>query len=448
MKHIHHIALLALAAATSLVVGACEDPGGGYTDARPGDDGGHRDAGIEIDAELDTTAPETTITVSPDALVNTATVTLEFTADEPATFECSIDSGAYATCTSPYAATVPDGGHAFAVRATDAAGNTDATPAEATWESDTLAPDTTITAAPPALDNSTDVSFEFTADEAATYACDLDGAGFVACTSPHALTALADGAHTFSVRATDAAGNTDATPASHAWTIDSSTPDTVIDTGPSGLVAATSATFEFSSPDAGAGATFECHLDAAAFATCTSPISYAALAQGSHTFEVRVRDMVGNLDPTPATRTWTVDTVAPDTTITSAPAALTASGAASFEFAANEAGSTFQCRLDGGAWAACTSPQAYASLADGGHTFDVRAVDPAGNTDGSPATHAWTIDSAAPDTTITAAPSSPTNVAAPSFSFTATQAGSTFQCRLDGGAWAACVSPQAYAAQA
>src|SRR5205823_1415239 len=54
------------------------------------------------------------------------------------------------------------------------------------------------------------------------------------------------------------------------------------------------------------GSHFQCALDAAAYAACTSPVSYSGLAAGSHAFAVRAIDAAGNVDPTPATRTWTV----------------------------------------------------------------------------------------------------------------------------------------------
>ncbi len=79
----------------------------------------------------------------------------------------------------------------------------------------------------------------------------------------------------------------------------------------------------------------------------------------------------------------------------------TNSTSASFDFSADEPGATFECAIDGGAWGVCTSPKAYAGLADGGHTFEVRATDPAGNTDGNPAAFNWTIDTVAPSSTAT-----------------------------------------------
>jgi hypothetical protein len=142
------------------------------------------------------------------------------------------------------------------------------------------------------------------------------------------------------------------------------------------------------------------------------------------------------------------DTTAPDTTITSGPSGSTDQTAASFSFTATEAGSTFQCRLDSGAWSACSSPTAYSGLALGAHKFDVRATDAAGNTDATPASRSWTIttppDTTAPDTTITSGPADPSLQASASFSFTSSEAGSTFQCRLDSGAWSSCTSPKAY----
>ena len=52
--------------------------------------------------------------------------------------------------------------------------------------------------------------------------------------------------------------------------------------------------------------TFECRLDAAAFGPCVSPVTYAGLALGSHTFQVVATDAASNVDPSPAEQSWTV----------------------------------------------------------------------------------------------------------------------------------------------
>jgi hypothetical protein len=270
---------------------------------------------------------------------------------------------------------------------------------------DILAPETTITAGPTGTIITGSASFDFTSSEAdSTFECRLDNGPWGACASPKTYSALVNGSHKFDVRATDVAGNTDASPASRTWTVnvpppDTTAPNTNITASPSDPSTSGSASFSFTSSEA--GSTFQCRIDAGAWGSCTSPKSYSNLANGSHTFDVRATDAAANTDATPASRTWTVavpapDTTPPDTTITSGPSATATTNSASFGFSSTETGSTFQCRLDAGAWGACTSPKSYSNLANGSHTFDVRATDSAGNIDGTPASRTWTVDVPAP----------------------------------------------------
>jgi M6 family metalloprotease-like protein/uncharacterized repeat protein (TIGR02543 family) len=83
---------------------------------------------------------------------------------------------------------------------------------------DTTPPVTTITGTPPL--NSSAGSFTFSANEPATFACKIDSASYAACSSPYGFSGLADGSHTFTVRATDLAGNPETVPPSYTWTID------------------------------------------------------------------------------------------------------------------------------------------------------------------------------------------------------------------------------------
>jgi hypothetical protein len=82
---------------------------------------------------------------------------------------------------------------------------------------------------------------------------------------------------------------------------DTTPPDTAIGDG---AVSGTTATFAFSASEP--GARFECRLDAGPWAPCASPARLTGLARGSHTFSVRAIDAAGNVDPTPASRGFTV----------------------------------------------------------------------------------------------------------------------------------------------
>ena len=169
-------------------------------------------------------------------------------------------------------------------------------------------------------------------------------------------------------------------------------PDTAIADGPSGTVQSPDATFSFVSPDT--SSTFECRLDGGGWSACTSSKSYSKLTAGSHTFEVRATNDVGKTDPSPAARTWTVS--APSTSIESGPQGATRRTSATFTFGSSPSGVGFQCRLDGGAFELCSSPRSYSGLGGGTHTFEVRAIDDAGNIDPAPAARSWTIDLTTP----------------------------------------------------
>ena len=393
---------------------------------------------------VDLTAPETAIVSAPASPTASTSANFSFTSTETgSTFECRLDGGAWAACASPRSyGGLADGSHGFEVRATDPAGNVDGSPASHAWVVDTTAPDTTITAAPASPTSSTSATFAFTAGEGgATFQCRLDGGAWVACSSPTAYSGLAENPHLFEVRALDGIGNADPTPAAHAWTVDTTAPQTTITAAPADPTNATSASFSFAASEG--GSTFECRLDGGAWGPCASPEAFGGLGEGPHTFEVRATDPAGNTDATPAAAGWVVDTSAPETAIVSAPADPTSATSASFSFTSTETGSTFECRLDGAAWAACTAPRAFTGLAEGAHTFDVRATDPAGNTDPAPATFGWTVDLTAPETTITATPADPSRVTDASFSFSASEPGSTFECRVDAGPWVGCASPAA-----
>jgi hypothetical protein len=393
----------------------------------------------ESSAPADRTPPDTTLTVTPKTLSNDATPTFVFASTQPGTFACQVDDAAPAACTSPHAVPVKEGAHKFEVVAISSQGVRDESPASFAWTVDLTPPDTTISKAPAALDNSATTSFEFSSNETGTFACAFDGAAASECTSPYELKGLTDGTHTLTIVATDSAGNADPTPATHSWVIDTSIPDTTIASGPTGFVSSTSATLTFSSPNAGASATFTCSLDGAPFAPCTSPKSFTGLAQGAHKFRVAVSDTSGNTDPTPAERSWTVDTLAPTVSVTGGPAGPTNDTTPTFTFTTSGA-TTVECRIGpAGTFAACTSPFTPGALTTGSYTFEVRAKDQANNA--ATATRAFSIDVTAPTVSFTGGPNGPTNDSTPTFTFTASGGATATQCRLTTGTFAACTSP-------
>jgi uncharacterized repeat protein (TIGR01451 family) len=395
-------------------------------------------------------APDTTLTqtppVSSSSNSNAATATFAFSSTTSGvTFECNLDWLGWMACTSPKTYTgLAEGSHVFYVRAKTAAGVVDPTPAEFSWAVDLTPPNTTINNTPGSVTNSTSATFTFSSSESGvTFECHLDGAAFAACTSPKTYGGLLDGNHTFYVRAKDAAGNVDASPAWHPWVIDTVPPDTGFAQAPPGYTTSSTETFRFFSTEN--GVVYECQLDSApVFTSCTNPITLTGLANGSHTFRVRSRDPAGNVDPAPAVLTWVVSVASPETSLAATPPATTTSTSATFNFVSGTSAPYFECRLDGAAFGACTSPKTYSGLASGSHTFDVRAKDAAGNVDPTPATYTWTIDQNAPETSFAQMPANPSTTSNATFVFASNESGVVYECKLDGAAtFTACSTPHA-----
>lgn len=292
-------------------------------------------------------------------------------------------------------------------------------------------PNTIITSGPTGTIASTSATFAFRAEagsdgsDPASFQCRLDSlsaASWQACTSPISYTGLVEGPHRFEVRTKngtgEGVGSVDPSPALATFTV-AVPPQTTIDSGPSGATASSAAAFSFSSSESG---TFQCRLDSSsptAWAACASPTSLAGLSEGEHSFEVRAVDAVGNIDPTAASASFSVDTVAPQTTIDSTPTGTIDIAAAAFSFSSSESGA-FQCRLDSSSsegWSTCASPASLSGLSEGTHTFEVRAIDAVGNVDVTPASATFSVDTVAPETTIDTSPPGTIDVAEAEFAF-------------------------------
>ncbi len=172
---------------------------------------------------------------------------------------------------------------------------------------------------------------------------------------------------------------------------DTAAPDTTITGGPAGGSSTNDNTPTFSFTSTEPGSTFQCSVNGAAFSSCSSPFTTTALVDGSRSFAVQATDPNGNVDATAASRTFTIDTVVPNTTIASGPSGATNDDTPTFAFTSTEGGSTFQCRVDAAAFTSCASPFTTASQIPGAHTFEVRATDAANNTDATAASRSFTV---------------------------------------------------------
>ncbi|MCW5865514.1 MAG: hypothetical protein KIT52_20670 [Anaerolineae bacterium] len=314
--------------------------------------------------------------------------------------------------------------------ADDAAGNdnTASTSTDNSVTFDVTAPTTTIIAWPLSPAVSSTATLQFMGDDGSgvgglTFECRLDGGSWTACTSPQTYVGLSDGSHTFQVRATDAVGNTDPTPASYTWLIDTTPPNVTINqasgqadpTGSSPInftVVFSEAVTGFATGDvtlsgtAGATTATVTAVDSTTYTVAVSGMTGSGTVIA--TVPAAVADDTAGNDNTASTSTDNQvtynapDTTPPDTTIDSNPSNPSNSSSASFTFSGSDPGgsgvASFECRLDSGAWTACASPQNYSGLSDGSHTFQVRAIDAAGNTDPTPASFTWVINTTPPVT--------------------------------------------------
>jgi len=217
--------------------------------------------------------------------------------DAAAPFEWTLDTREFA-----------DGPRRLTARAHDDESNSSLLSSPASLDVDNTAPTVTIDAVPGIDPGTWDASptLTFVAAGADDVDCSLDAAessAFWPCASPLTLSSVSEGIHVVRIRAADLAGNE--TVAAHTFRVDTAAPETSILDGPveGSRTSAVAARFEFGSEP---GASFACRLDGAALADCVSPLRVDGLAAGTHTFEVRAADRVGNADSTPAARTWTV----------------------------------------------------------------------------------------------------------------------------------------------
>ena len=412
---------------------------------------------------IDQTAPTVSIGNKPGNPTNQKTATFTFTGTDNVTppakliFDVSLDNASFTSATSPVSFSgLADGSHTFQVESTDQAGNV-STIASYTWVVDTVPPTVSITQGPPPITNQTAATFTFSGTDNVTppaqltFQFSLDGAAFAAAANPLSLAGLSNGSHTFSVESIDQAGNF-STPATFAWTVDTTAPTVTITSMPNSLATGAPAVFTFTGNDnvtPPSQLVFQYSLDGAALIATTSPLSLTGLASGSHNIKIVDIDQAGNVS-NPASYTWTVDAIAPTVTLTQMPPFATQSPLATFAFTGSDnmtppSQLVFEASLDGSTFSAVTSPVSLDSLPTGTHTFSVEAIDRAGNVS-TPVTYSWNIDTTPPVATITQQPPATSFTTTATFAFTGTDNINTpaqlqFKVSLDAAAFVSASSP-------
>ena len=369
-----------------------------------------------------------TITTHPPSPGMDTTPTWEFTADPGSTLACSVDSGAWVACsdgrfTANLTGPGAEGPHAFAVRATDTAGNPGPA-ATGTYVLDLTPPGIpTILTFPASPTNSRHPTWTFSALDGTTE-CRMDEGAWQTCTGSFVadLTAAAQGDHRFSVRAVDAARNPGEA-ATHTIRLDTVKPDPPMLTGePADPSRDDSPSWTFGTE---AGATAWCAVDAGPWQLCNGSFTpdLTLAADGPHTFTVRAVDAAGN-EGDATSDTFVLDRAAPASpSITLGPPPT--SGAWPTWVFTGPPATSLECSIDAGGWVTCAGSFTanLTAATDGLHTFAVRAIDRAGNPS-PPATGSYLLDRVAPDKPqVTVAPESPASSRFPSWSFTA-EAGS------------------------
>ncbi len=354
---------------------------------------------------------------------------------------------------SDTSAALAQGSHTIKVTSTDAAGNTSVFSNVNTFTIDTVAPNAPIVAAPAngSTVATTTPTFTGTAEANSKVRLYVDGVLVDSTTTNGSgawskiSAALAQGSHTIKVTATDAAGNTSVFSNINTFTVDSVAPNAPVVTAPANGSTVNTTTPTFTGT-AEADSKVRLYVDGVLVDSTTangsgawSKVS-AALTQGSHTIKATSVDAAGNVSSFSNTNTFTVDPVAPNAPVVTAPAngSTVATTTPTFTGTA-EANSKVRLYVDGvlvdsttangsGAWS-----KASAALAQGSHTIKATSVDAAGNVSGFSNTNTFTVDTVAPNAPVVVAPAngSTVNTTTPTFSGTA-EANSKVRLYVDG----------------
>lgn len=311
---------------------------------------------------------------------------------------------------------------------------------------DNVAPQLNYKNAAGHVTNEANLLVEFTATDSLSgieaVSCQNPAGAPIPCTNNMNVTSTIEGQNQVSIRARDRAGNESGS-IPYSWLFDKTPPTVKYNKRPASTTSSTSAEFEFIGEDALSGIQgYRCRLEGGQEQDCTSPKNETGLGAGPHKMFVIAIDKAGNRS-TEVAANWVVDLSAPTLRFTETPNPNSNTQTGRFSFDGTDDGqpiTQFECRVDGGSFAACNSPFNTPNLTQGQHSFEVRGKDPVGNMS-APIRYEWLIDLTNPTVVINQKPPQFTNLTHADFLWTATDTPSgveRVECRLDSGSFASC----------
>ena len=366
--------------------------------------------------------PPAPVLTAPAAFVNTATPTIAGTAEAGSTVTVSLDGAPVGTVTADalgvwslvVASPLDQGPYTATAISVDGAGNTSPSSAPRTFTVDmvdTVAPAAPVLTAPAAFVNTTTPAISGTAEAGSTVAVTVDGTPVGMVTADASgnwsitpSSPLAQGTHTVTATATDAAGNTGPSSAPRSFTVDTVAPAAPVLTAPASLV---TTPMPVISGTAEVGTTVTVEVDGTRVGTVTANDSgswsftpASPLAQGAHTATATATDAAGNTSTTSAPRGFTVDSEAPAPPEVVTPAEGAAVAPGELVFSGNaEAGSTVTVTVDGLVVGATTADSAgkwsvnsLYELARGRHTMTATATDAVGHVSQASSGRSFTVE--------------------------------------------------------
>ncbi|WP_051265817.1 Ig-like domain-containing protein [Nakamurella lactea] len=464
------------------VIGTADADGAGnwtLTPTAPLPDGEHTATATATDAAGNVSPASAPVTFSTDASApaapvitapadgsstNDTTPDITGSAEANSTVTVSVDGtvigtvdadGAGAWTLTPTTPLAP-GPHTASATATDAAGNVSVPSAPVSFTVDTTAPPAPVITAPVDGSSTNDTTPDITgsAEANSTVTVSIDGAvvGTAAADGAGAwtftpTTPLAEGPHTATATAADAAGNVSPVSNAVTFTVDTTAPAAPVITAP-----ADGSSTNDTTPDvtgtAEPGSIVTVTIDSAVAGTAIADPSgnwtftpATNLTEGPHTASATATDAAGNVSVPSAPVTFTVDTTAPAAPVITAPVdGSSTSDTTPDVIGTAEANSTVTVTIDAvvagianadgtGAWTFTPATD----LADGEHTATATATDAAGNVSVPSAPVSFTVDTIAPGAPVITAPAngSSTNDTTPDVIGTA-EANSTVTVSIDG----------------